>query len=352
MGTQNVLGVDYPYPDGGDKPWDNENIGWTTAVSNAINAINADVQDILLVQIPFLQSEIDASGQANTASNQGGGVGLVLPKVGVDLPFKTLVAGPGVTITALPDTVQIEALTAGDVTGPVASQNGNIATFNGTTGKLIKLSGVNIDPSDNVTIPGNTQIQQALTVALDALIGGNASVAGNFGVTGQYLGDVNIAGDISVAGLTATTPNQFWQTMTRPGGNPAGVRGIARSARQSITVLSGTGSLGTTATLTTTGRRVFVGLWAGDNDSYIFLERLSGTDAMVGVIRIRRDGVTIYNSRFGASADAYFPASGFWTTDENGAAGTYSYTCEVQVLNPLGETSIQLEQIGIIAYEL
>ena len=41
-----------------------------------------------------------AVGEANTSSNGGtGGVGIVLPKLGVDLPFKSISAGPNVTVT-------------------------------------------------------------------------------------------------------------------------------------------------------------------------------------------------------------------------------------------------------------
>lgn len=55
------------------------------------------------------------SGEANTTSNQGAGEGLALPKVGVDLPFKSLVAGANVTLTPGADTVEIAAAAGGQV---------------------------------------------------------------------------------------------------------------------------------------------------------------------------------------------------------------------------------------------
>jgi len=48
-------------------------------------------------------------GETNTASNAGAGEGLVLTKVGVDMPFKSLVAGSGITLTPSADTLAIEA---------------------------------------------------------------------------------------------------------------------------------------------------------------------------------------------------------------------------------------------------
>jgi hypothetical protein len=50
-----------------------------------------------------------SSGEANTTSNQGGGVGLAMTKTGVNLPFKTLVAGTNITLTPAADTVTIAA---------------------------------------------------------------------------------------------------------------------------------------------------------------------------------------------------------------------------------------------------
>lgn len=38
-------------------------------------------------------------GEDNTTSNEGTGVGLAMPKSGVNLPFKSLKAGENVTIT-------------------------------------------------------------------------------------------------------------------------------------------------------------------------------------------------------------------------------------------------------------
>ncbi len=54
-----------------------------------------------------------SSGEANTASNLGAGEGLFATKVGVDLRFKSLVAGSNVTLTPGGDTITIAATGGG-----------------------------------------------------------------------------------------------------------------------------------------------------------------------------------------------------------------------------------------------
>ena len=58
-------------------------------------------------------------GEANTSSNAGTGVGLALPKSGVDLPFKSLKAGSGVTLTDAGNEVTIAASGGGGGGTPV-----------------------------------------------------------------------------------------------------------------------------------------------------------------------------------------------------------------------------------------
>jgi len=52
-------------------------------------------------------------GQSNTSSNQGGGFELALAKVGVDLPFRTLVAGDNITIDLGSDTLTLNSVGGG-----------------------------------------------------------------------------------------------------------------------------------------------------------------------------------------------------------------------------------------------
>ena len=55
------------------------------------------------------------SGEANTSSNQGSGEGLAMSKSGVDLPFKSIVAGTGVNLNATSDELEISSPNSGSV---------------------------------------------------------------------------------------------------------------------------------------------------------------------------------------------------------------------------------------------
>lgn len=319
MGIQNVLGVNYPYPDEGDKPWGVEHIDWATAVSDATNTLQADVDNINNVEIPNLQAQINLSGEANTSSNQGAGEGLALPKVGVDLPFKTLVAGTGIGISSAADTLTINASSTGDVTGPVAAVDGNVATFNGVTGKIIKMSGVNIDASDNVVIPGQ----------------------------------------VSAASTDAATANTFWDTVQRPDSSSPGVRGIAiSSASGSVTESTTTDqSLGISVTLVTTGRPIFVGCTSGSTLGYFQIDTGTSTNPMDGRIKIKRDGSTeVLDSSFGCPIAGgndlnKIPPSTIWGIDTP-SAGTYTYTVTIAVVNTGTSANISANNVVLIAYEL
>lgn len=318
MGIQNVLGVNYPYPDEGDKPWGVDHIDWATAVSDATNSLQAEVDNINNVEIPALQAQINLSGEANTSSNSGAGLGLALPKVGVDLPFKSLVAGTGVGISSGVDTLTINATSSGDVTGPVVSVDGNIAIYNGVTGKIIKMSGVNIDPADTVS---------------------------------------------GIGGMDATSAGVIWDAVARPSGATPGLRGIAISAESGLVTETTTTpqDIGVTATLETTGRPVVVGLTCDASLGYIRgTPDNSATSYFPFSVQLElyRDATKIYDSRFGVTelsggsiAPMEIPPGSVWTIDTP-AAGTYAYTFRFAPSSAAGTSEASVDNIKIIAYEL
>ena len=71
------------------------------------------VEDGDNIKITGLNSNGTLVGEANTTSNQGNGIGLAKPKSGTDLPFKTLAAGSGVSITSQSDTITLSSTVSG-----------------------------------------------------------------------------------------------------------------------------------------------------------------------------------------------------------------------------------------------
>ena len=80
------------------------------------------------------------SGEANTASNIGGGSGVFSSKVGIDLRFKTLVSGAGISILSTPNTLTISST-------PVAAAL-NVITITGSNYTAL--------PSNDVILVYNT----------------------------------------------------------------------------------------------------------------------------------------------------------------------------------------------------
>ena len=74
------------------------------------------------------------SGEANTASNLPGGTGVFAGKVGVDLRFRSLVAGANVAISSDADTITLTS------TGP-AGGSGSIPTLKEADGGKARLRG-------------------------------------------------------------------------------------------------------------------------------------------------------------------------------------------------------------------
>ena len=64
------------------------------------------------------------TGEANTASNLGAGNGVFAQKVGVDLQFKSLVAGSGITLTPTANTITITGSGGGGAVDSVNGQTG------------------------------------------------------------------------------------------------------------------------------------------------------------------------------------------------------------------------------------
>lgn len=88
------------------------------------------------------------SGEVNTSSNSGTGEGLALTKVGSDLPFKSITAGTGITLTSAANELQISS------TG--GSDNTKLDKSVGTTYDINALSAVTQAEYDALTPSATT----------------------------------------------------------------------------------------------------------------------------------------------------------------------------------------------------
>lgn len=119
-------------------------------VGNIVNDGTGDDLRTAFIKINNNFDELDLrGGQANTISNLGTGVGVYKEKIGVDLKLKSLVAGPGITLTNNPN----------DIT--ITNNRNMILTVNASTGTLTAASptqALNIVGTDGITtsISGNT----------------------------------------------------------------------------------------------------------------------------------------------------------------------------------------------------
>ena len=100
---------------------------------------------------------------------------------------------------------------SGDVVGPSSSTDTAIAVYDSTSGKLIKNSGVLIDASNNVTIPGQMSSSKIFLQALGSdpgttftgdiwRVGGDIKAKGNIVLTN----DITAQGDMFANDITAT----------------------------------------------------------------------------------------------------------------------------------------------------
>lgn len=124
-------------------------------------SITSDAQTITI--------DASSSGEANTASNIGTGIGAFAQKVGVDLEFKSFIAGSNISLSSDSDSITVTAINVGEINtasnigpgqGSFAQKVGNDLQFK----TIVAGSNVSItSDSDTITISSvdNTGVENA-----------------------------------------------------------------------------------------------------------------------------------------------------------------------------------------------
>lgn len=92
----------------------NQSLEFKKIISGGSNVIIQD--DGSNIKISAFDRNLSPGGETNTASDGSAlGAGLVMPKVGTNLPFKTLIAGSNITLTNSPSSITITSASANGV---------------------------------------------------------------------------------------------------------------------------------------------------------------------------------------------------------------------------------------------
>lgn len=157
----------------------------------------------------YVDDEIAAipasSGQANTASNVGSGTGLFKQKVGVDLEFKSLVAGDGLSITSGTNEVTISS-TAGDVVGDSKLSYVNPGVkWTSANGATIYKDDFGTDFSELYPV-----LPSELFTSVQTLASPNSIADGKFGFTIKSMSEqYAVASQASASGSIVITPRIY-----------------------------------------------------------------------------------------------------------------------------------------------
>jgi hypothetical protein len=145
---------------------------------------------------------LGGGGEANTTSNLGSGTGLAAAKSGVNLPFKSLIAGTNVTLSATSTDVTINATAGGggvssvSGTAPIVSSGGSTpaisitAASGGSAGsmsaadftKLAAISGTNTGDETGARVATLLHAASAKTTLVDADEVNSTDSAASFGL--------------------------------------------------------------------------------------------------------------------------------------------------------------------------
>ena len=244
---------------------------------------------------------------------------------------------------------------AANITGSVnvsanANINGNLVVGgNSTLGDAA---------ADTLLINASSTINNVMTFV--------ANIAGSPNVTGTMTaGNVSTAGSLVIGSIAATSANIVAAAVTRATGVSVGTGGVAISTSSGSFSTANTSYINVTnltATITTSGRPVYLGLIANTDTTvaggYIQLD-ISGATTLFTKSQFYRNAVAISNeiiSELVTNTSATeteillsYPC-GAMTYIDTPTAGTYVYTLKTKVNDASG--TVQFNHCRLIAYEL
>jgi lipopolysaccharide export system protein LptA len=173
-------------------------------VGNAINDGSGDDLRTAFIKVNDNFDELnDKQAENNTASNVGSGVGVFKEKLGVDLKFKSLVAGTNITITPSSSQITIaNGLTGGTGVTLVGSQ----ITIGQPVSTTSNVQFNNITANGNVIFNGNLTVNGTTTI-----INSNTLDVVDKNIT---LAKTNTPSDISANGAGITIKGTDDKTLT------------------------------------------------------------------------------------------------------------------------------------------
>lgn len=248
------------------------------------------------------------------------------------------VAGASGTITGLPSGTASASYAAGTFTFQSAT-----ATSANIDGGSFVLR--NATPSSfGLTLQPPNAMTSNYTVTLPA--------PNNLGSTGVLIYDTSqnigfVTYDQVGQNMTSVGADAIQASTTRPVGSPAGLGGIAvsPSCGNFISNSSSFANIGVSATITTSGRPVKLGLQSDFSGNRSFVDNAGN----IMLTQWVRNGVGLNNDLVGIGSDVAIPPGSFGLIDFV-AAGTYTYQFQIRATS--GSNNMAVSFCVITAYEL